>query len=106
MSTQNPAPEIQPTPKPQGDAVGLVSDASLGRLWNTGRVFRCYSERFGTHDLLCVKSPGQTREDRLRAMEVMPNGDTRELLHYSSVQDDRVEKQWPNLLAYYAEVLA
>jgi len=26
MSTQNPSPENQPTPKPQGDAVGLVSD--------------------------------------------------------------------------------
>lgn len=27
MSTENPSPEIQPAPKPQGDAVGLVSDA-------------------------------------------------------------------------------
>lgn len=30
MSTQNPSPENQPTPKPQGDAVGLVSSDLLG----------------------------------------------------------------------------
>jgi hypothetical protein len=30
MSTQNPSPENQPTPKPQGDAVGLVSSDLFG----------------------------------------------------------------------------
>jgi hypothetical protein len=83
----------------------LPVGATLGQQWNTGRVFRCYSERFGTHDLLCVKCPGTAREDRLRAMEIFPNGDTRELLFYSSVQSDRVEKQWDNLLAYYCDAL-
>lgn len=39
-------------------------------------------------------------------MEVLPSGEIRELLYYSSVCNDRVEKQWPSLLAYYAEVLA
>jgi len=78
----------------------------LRELWQTGKVFRCYSERFGTHDLLCVKSPGQSKEDRYRAMEIFPNGDSRELLYFSSVENDYVEKQWDNLLAYYVEVLS
>lgn len=78
----------------------------LGQRWSIGKIFRCYSERFGTHDLLCVKCPGETREDRIRFMEVMPNGESRELLYFSSAENDRVEKEWKNLLAYYAEVLA
>lgn len=78
---------------------------TLGDSWSFGAVFRCYSATFGTHDLLCVKAPGSSREDRLRAMEITPTGESRELLHYSSCQRDIVEKQWPDLLAYYAEVL-
>lgn len=30
MTTQNPSPENQPTPKPQGEAVGLVSSDLFG----------------------------------------------------------------------------
>lgn len=78
----------------------------VGNHWLTGKIYRAYSEQFGTHDLLCVMAPGTSKEDRLRAMEILPSGDTRELLHFSSYCNDRIEKKWDSLLAYYAEVLA
>lgn len=70
-----------------------------------GRVYRLASKNFGTHDILVVRSPGHNHEERFRGLEVLPNGETRELLHASSFERDVVEKEWPNLFHYYAEVI-
>ncbi len=78
----------------------------MGELWQLGKVYRCHSKDFGTHDLLCVQTPAPACEERCRAMEVFPDGRCRELLHFSSVRRDRVDKQWDSLLAYYTEAIA
>lgn len=87
-------------------ARGSSSSDLLGRRWSVGKVFRCYSDKFGTHDLLCVKCPGTGKEARIRFMEILPSGESCELLYHSSAENDRVEREWANLLEYYAEVLA
>lgn len=93
------------TPKSPTPAA-LVSSDLLGQRCRYGEVYRIYSERFGTHDVLCVCVPDKTIEGRYRFVPIRPSGEISEALYKSSVTNDKVEKQWPSLLAYYAEVLA
>lgn len=84
----------------------LVSSDLLGQVCRYGEVYRIYSDRFGTHDVLCICVPDRTAEGRYRFVPIQPSGETGEALYKSSVAKDRVEKRWPNLLAYYADALA
>lgn len=81
----------------------LLPPSVRAPLLTFGRVYRLHSKNFGTHDILVVRSPGHNHEETFRGLEVLPNGETRELLHASSFERDTVEKEWPNLLHYYAE---
>jgi hypothetical protein len=56
MSTQNPPSENQPTPKPQGDAVGLVSSDLFGvfvRILNEAYE----ADPAALHTLICYRVP-------------------------------------------------
>lgn len=72
--------------------------------WKKGRVIACRSERFGEHDFLCVKKPGKTAEDRMLFVEILPNGELKEALFFSSVRRDVVIDTWDTILDYYAAI--
>ncbi len=74
---------------------------TLGSVFEFGGIYRCRSDRFGINDLLAVKSPGHTVEERVRFLPLRsPLGG---LLFFSSASKDIVEKSWPSLDEYYAE---
>lgn len=76
----------------------------VGEAFSPGKVFRAYSEDFGTHVLLCIRCPGSTSEERRRALTIDNFPVLGEALNYSSFANDTVEREWANLLEYIKEM--
>lgn len=71
----------------------------------SGKVYRIYSERFGTNDVLIIKKPGKEYAEKRGAVPIMQDGSTSEMLFMDSIENDRIEREWDNLAMYFGEQL-
>ncbi len=73
---------------------------TVSDVFSSGKVIRARSEKFGAHIILCIRCPGSSRDEKLRALTIDNFPALGEALYYSSFSQDVVEREWPDLMHY------